>query len=50
MRENTLEKIYDSIDLSLADKEEENLTLSHKARFLSFKHRSKVEFLKFFIV
>ena len=50
MRENTLEKNHESTDLSLTDKEQENLTLSHKARFLSFKHRSKVEFLKFFIV
>ena len=29
---------------------ENNYTISYKARFIGFKHRSKVEFLRFFIV
>ena len=29
---------------------EENYSISHKARYTGFRHRSKVEFLKFFIV
>ena len=29
---------------------EHDYSISHNAKFVSFKHRSKVEFLKFFIV
>lgn len=29
---------------------EDNYMISHKARFIGFKHRMKVEFLKSFIV
>ena len=29
---------------------EDNYVISHKARFIGFKHRMKVEFLKSFIV
>lgn len=29
---------------------EEDYIISHKARFTAFQHRSKVEFLRFFVV
>ena len=52
LAENLPEKdealVKETLDSFIA--KEENYNISYKARFVGFKHRSKVEFLRFFIV
>ena len=50
MNEIYLESNLEATNINIAEKEYNELNLSHRARYLSFKHRTKVEFLKFFIV
>lgn len=50
------ENISKELDISTIEtldsyiSKEDNYCISHKARYTGFKHRSKVEFLRFFIV
>ena len=46
--DSNIEKDSETLDSYIL--KEQNYSISHNAKFVSFKHRSKVEFLKFFIV
>ena len=50
MNDAILENDKTITNTELIKKDNDNLILSHRAKYLSFKHRTKVEFLKFFIV
>ena len=48
-KDNTLDiRQYETLESFIS--KQDDYTISHKALYTSFQHRSKVEFLKFFIV
>ena len=47
-KEFIINKEFEMLDSYIL--KENDYSISHNAKFVSFKHRSKVEFLKFFIV